>query len=116
MAGPVQQHPPGSGIFLQGFIEALVFIQCFSKLPFLGLNQEALGLPREPGAESHGISRNFLAKKGRLCRCSLYLGVRGRKGCRARNMDLPQKLLGCKCCTTAGTTCHNQEKQMRFIN
>lgn len=52
MAGPVQPHPPGSGIFLQGFIEVLAFIHCFSKLLFLDLNKEIVEFPRKPGAGS----------------------------------------------------------------
>ena len=45
MAGPVQPHPLGSGTFLhRDSVEAFAFIPCFSKLPFLNLNQETLEL------------------------------------------------------------------------
>lgn len=85
MAGPVQPHPLGSGIFLQGFSRG----SCFSRLPILDLNQETLGLPREPGTGSQGIGGNFLAKRQAM-QVQATFGGQGKKRLRRLGMPWPE--------------------------
>lgn len=112
MAGPVQPHPPGSGIFLQGFSRGSCLHSLLFHVSLFGSQ------PGDIGSLEKGLEGLYSTKVG--CAGKAYTGGPGKRSWRELECH------GQECGFILKTTrlqmlhhsmhSHDHEKQVRFIN